>query len=316
MRRLGLILMVGLLLTAGGVGIGWLAAELKLADDIAIDGAIGAEAPLPGPVLADAGKSMAAPANTARLRLAGERADALESEIARLRWQLAGERRACRPEPPAPEPAAVPPLAALDGPRAMISNPDRPEPEPEPGPTVQGPAFAPEREAAPTPPPTVVAAAEPPALPVVPPPATPAAPPAAPPVAVAQAYQPGQTLSVPEAAVASGDLSFLEGCWASSPFSNPVTGLPSTKVYCFDRSGNGQMNFRGGDGVTCNAPIRARWEPGRQLVLEEPQDGFCSNFGPWYREATSCSVGGDGRAQCNSYEFHRRFNYGTRLTRS
>ena len=307
MRRPGLILMVGLLLTAGGVGLGWLAAELRLADDIVIDGAIGAEAPHdPAPQLADAGPAKALPAAATPLRVATERTGALESEIARLRWQLASRRRTCLPEPPAEEPDE-PEVAAADGPRSLIANPERTVAEaPEPQPAVAPPAMTPARE--PAPPPPVVAAAEPPALPEVPP-AVPAAPPA-------PGYRPGEALSGPEAAIQRGDLGFLQGCWVSSPFSNPVNGVASTKVYCFDGAGNGRMDYRGQDGVTCSAPIRARWEAGRRLVLEEPQDGFCSNFGPWYREATTCTIGADGRAQCSSYEFHRRFNYGTRLTRS
>lgn len=321
MRRVGLILMVGVLLAAGGVGLGWLAAELKLDGSLATDPASGAEAQ---PALqAAAGPSGDAPSTdpfrstgSKRLQAAAERAGSLEGEIARLRWQLADRRRLCQPETAAEPPPPVPQVAQLaaadGGPRSQIHSP-APDAPPEPPMVADAPpppAFAPARE--PAPPPQRLAAAEPATVPppFEPPPA--ATPPTPPPVV----HQPGQALTVPEAAVRSGDVSFLEGCWVSSPFSNPVNGLASTKVYCFDRAGNGQMNFSGSDGVTCSAPIRARWEPGPRLVLEEPRDGQCSNFGPWYRESTNCAIGGDGRAQCNSYEFYRRFNYGTRLTRT
>ena len=317
MRRFGLIMMVGLLLAAGGVGLGWLAAELELDGGIAADDAIGAEAPRVNPAsavrAADAAKDLQR-ADPTPLRVAAEQAGSLEAEIARLRWHLADQRRDCQPAAGVPdtEPHAVEAevAAAADGPRSLIFNPQQDaQPDlPAVADLPPAPAFAPVRE--PAPPPVRLSAAEP--VEVSPPVAPPAAvPPPAPPT-----YQPGQALTVPEAAVRSGDVGFLEGCWVSSPFSNPVNGVASTKVYCFDGNGNGQMNFRGNDGVTCNAPIRARWEPGRRLVLEEPRDGLCSNYGPWYRESTNCSIGGDGRAQCNSYEFYRRFNYGTRLTRS
>jgi len=128
-------------------------------------------------------------------------------------------------------------------------------------------------------------------------------------------YRPGQPLSVPEEAVRSGDLSFLDGCWLSEAFDNPVNGNASTKIYCFDANGNGQMSFRGVDGITCRVDVRARWEPGRRLVLDEPQDGTCGSVGPWHREITDCVIGGGGLARCNSYEFYRQFNYDTRMTR-
>lgn len=302
--------MVATLLMTGGIGLGWLATQLD-ADETALDLAAAPDADAaPVDEAADAAKAVTQRADAVPLQVAADRTGALESELARLRWALADRRRNCREAEiePAETEAEIPVTVALSGPHSAIHNPAPPAPDEPPSIAAAPPppALTPERGPAPPAPPQQVAALAPP------PPSAVPVPPAPPPVS----FQRGQDLSVPEAAVQSGDVSFLEGCWVSSPFSNPVNGVASTKVYCFDSNGNGQMNFRGTDGVTCNAPIRARWEAGRRLVLEEPHDGNCSNFGPWYRESTQCAVGADGRAQCNSYEFHRRFNYGTRLTRS
>ncbi|MEZ5669417.1 MAG: hypothetical protein R3F55_18670 [Alphaproteobacteria bacterium] len=314
MRRPVLMAAVMLAVAGGGVGAGWLAALAEAGRGAAAEKAVEPLADRAAvPAAPDAPADPDAMAPLARLLAAADRADGLERELARLRWQVAAQRRACRTEePPAAAQSPVPEQLAAAGPRSAIFNPAQPAvepaPEPAPGPAVALPAATPQRERAPEPVRVAVAepAVEPPAVPM------PVQPQPQPPVS----YRPGQTLAVPEAAIQTGDLAFLEGCWISSPFANPVNGNAATKSYCFDRNGNGQMNFRDRDGTTCTAPIQARWEPGRRLVMEEPRDGTCSNFGPWYREATNCSIGGDGQAQCNSYEFFRRFNYATRLTRS
>lgn len=311
MRRGGLILM-GALLPAAGIGLGWLAAEWSFGDATAAVEPDMAIAMTDAPAADQASSETKAPSaqpEAMRLRVALDQAGALEGEVARLRWALADQRRDCQPAAASPAIEETPPVLARAEPDEQIDSVEPEQPEPVVSTAPPAPAFLPERETAPAPP-VQVASAEP--IETDGPPATPPQQPAVvePPVA------PGQALRVPESAIQNRDLGFLDGCWVSSPFANPVNGMSSTKVYCFDANGNGQMNFRGADGITCTAPIRARWETGRRLVLEEPQDGSCSNYTPWYREATTCSIGGDGRAQCNSYEFFRRFNYGTLLTRS
>lgn len=363
MRSLGLALMIGFGLAAGGIGVGWVAAALEGSHDIGQDVVDVAVAVGSNDMdrMAATGE-LESRADTALLRTVADRTGALGAELARLRWRVSDARKLCVPAS-SPGPAVVSEAGAVDPRRTdavargradapaavaeadhLIMNPVRADSR-SPAAASGSPARTPVEIGTSVPPPPpeparngaapirLAAAAEPPPAPVPPPAAQvqplalPSEPPSPPravtvepsappdPPAPAPLFRPGQALSVPERAVLSGDLDFLDGCWLSEAFDNPVNGNASTKIYCFDANGNGQMSFRGVDGITCRAVVRARWEPGRRLVLDEPEDGTCGPIGPWHREITNCAIGGDGLARCNSYEFYRQFNYGTRMTR-
>lgn len=99
----------------------------------------------------------------------------------------------------------------------------------------------------------------------------------------------GETLGIPQEAAASGDASFLEGCWHVV---NPTGIVSDTSCYCFDAQGAGQriMAPNGASRVTCNGPSQAKIDQNGNL---------------WFSASTlNCSNGGT----INGYQFVCRNN--------
>lgn len=136
--------------------------------------------------------------------------------------------------------------------------------------------------------PPQVAVAPPPA-PVPPPKAVVPTPPPAPP------QRPGDDrLRLPSP---TGNMSFLEGCWRTDPFrherNQPQAGV---STYCFDASGNGQLEWRRGR-TACRTRAQARFE-GAVLRLRDA-DTNCNDGSRWYADQLVCQRGADDVAQCS-----------------
>ena len=138
--------------------------------------------------------------------------------------------------------------------------------------------------------------AKPPQVAVAPPP-TPTTPPktVAPTPPPASTQRPGDDrLRLPSP---TGNMSFLEGCWRTDPFrherNQPQAGV---STYCFDASGNGQLEWRRGR-TACRTRAQARFE-GAVLRLRDA-DTTCNDGSRWYADQLVCQRGADDVAQCS-----------------
>ncbi|MGE0422524.1 MAG: SrfA family protein [Reyranellaceae bacterium] len=94
----------------------------------------------------------------------------------------------------------------------------------------------------------------------------------------------------------TNDYSFLQGCWRTDTFKHGPQIRPGYTTYCFDSGGNGSMEFRFDNGVTCRAPATARFNGGQLAVVDA--DANCSPRGRWAQDRLYCQPGADGVAFC------------------
>ncbi|MDR1607979.1 MAG: hypothetical protein LBT38_06185 [Deltaproteobacteria bacterium] len=87
-----------------------------------------------------------------------------------------------------------------------------------------------------------------------------------------------RSLVIPKGAEEKGDMSFLEGCWASSSESlvNMDTDLPIVVKYCFDQSGQAKVTLDETDEngqifQTCPGQARATFKDGGVVITETVQ---------------------------------------------
>ncbi|MBX9946018.1 MAG: hypothetical protein K2Y40_18230, partial [Reyranella sp.] len=144
---------------------------------------------------------------------------------------------------------------------------------------------------APKPPQVAVAPPAPTPPPAAPKQAAPTPPPAPP----AQTRRPGDDrLRLP---APTTNMSFLEGCWRTDPFRHERTQTqPGVSSYCFDASGNGQLEWRRGR-TACRTRAQARFE-GAVLRLRDA-DTTCNDGSRWYADQLVCQRGADNVAQCS-----------------
>ncbi|HKU97684.1 MAG TPA: hypothetical protein VJR58_20510 [Vineibacter sp.] len=109
------------------------------------------------------------------------------------------------------------------------------------------------------------------------------------------ATKPGDVLRLPEKP--TNDYSFLKGCWRGDQFRYTPRHPPGAHTYCFDENGNGRLTFRWQNGVTCEAPARARYEGGTLRITDA--DATCSNGTRWTQDRLVCRPGADNVAQCS-----------------
>lgn len=95
----------------------------------------------------------------------------------------------------------------------------------------------------------------------------------------------------------TNDYSFLQGCWRTDTFKHGPQIRPGYATYCFDGRGNGSMEFRFDNGVTCRAPATARFNGGQLAVTDA--DASCSPRGRWAQDHLYCQPGADGVANCS-----------------
>ena len=95
----------------------------------------------------------------------------------------------------------------------------------------------------------------------------------------------------------TGNMSFLEGCWRTDPFrherNQPQAGV---STYCFDASGNGQLEWRRGR-TACRTRAQARFEG--TVVRLRDADTNCNDGSRWYADQLVCQRGADDVAQCS-----------------
>ncbi len=125
----------------------------------------------------------------------------------------------------------------------------------------------------------------------------PPTPPAPPPVPdrPQAATKPGDVLRLPEKP--TNDYSFLKGCWRGDQFRYTPRHPRGAHTYCFDENGNGKLIFRWQNGVTCEAPARARYEGGTLRITDA--DTTCADGTRWTQDRLVCRAGAGNVAQCS-----------------
>ena len=96
--------------------------------------------------------------------------------------------------------------------------------------------------------------------------------------------------------VPSNDYSFMAGCWRTDPFRHEtIQPQPGISSYCFDATGNGQLEWRRGR-TACRTRAYSRYE-GAVLKLRDA-DTTCNDGSRWYADQLLCHRGADDVAQC------------------
>lgn len=132
----------------------------------------------------------------------------------------------------------------------------------------------------------------PPQVAIAPPPPKPVP---APPPSPLQTRPNDNRLRIPPAP--TNDYSFMSGCWRTDPFRHEVIQMqPGISSYCFDASGNGQLEWRRGR-TACRTRAQARFE-GAILRLRD-SDTTCNDGSHWYADQLVCRRGADNVAQCS-----------------
>jgi hypothetical protein len=95
----------------------------------------------------------------------------------------------------------------------------------------------------------------------------------------------------------TNDYSFMAGCWRTDPFRHEtIQPQPGISSYCFDASGNGQLEWRRGR-TACRTRAQARFD-GATLRLRDG-DTTCNDGSHWYADQLVCQRGADNVAQCS-----------------
>jgi len=91
----------------------------------------------------------------------------------------------------------------------------------------------------------------------------------------------------------------MSGCWRTDPFRHETVQMqPGVSSYCFDASGNGQLEWRRGR-TACRTRAQARFE-GAVLRLRDG-DTTCNDGSHWYADQLTCQRGADNVAQCSGF---------------
>jgi hypothetical protein len=97
--------------------------------------------------------------------------------------------------------------------------------------------------------------------------------------------------------VPSSDYSFMTGCWRTDPFRHETLQMQAgVSTYCFDASGNGQLEWRRGR-TACRTRAQSRYD-GSALRLRDG-DTNCNDGSRWYADQLVCRRGADDVAQCS-----------------
>jgi hypothetical protein len=96
----------------------------------------------------------------------------------------------------------------------------------------------------------------------------------------------------------TNDYSFMAGCWRTDPFRHEtIQPQPGISSYCFDASGNGQLEWRRGR-TACRTRAQSRFDSGGVLHLRDA-DTTCNDGSHWYADQLVCRRGADDVAQCS-----------------
>ncbi|MBC7953173.1 MAG: hypothetical protein H7Z12_15305 [Rhodospirillaceae bacterium] len=108
----------------------------------------------------------------------------------------------------------------------------------------------------------------------------------------------GSALVIPPSARQTGDLSFLDGCWNNDTgLQNAKTGERVTVLYCFDRVGGGNVNYRE-RAKACTGSVLARIDGAGTLSISVGS-ASCNDGQSYATEFVRCQSKDDGRADCH-----------------
>jgi hypothetical protein len=104
-------------------------------------------------------------------------------------------------------------------------------------------------------------------------------------------------LTIPDSAVTTGSVDFLNGHWRSrTSLMDSQTGRPLEIEYEF-RKGKGTSTIRRSDGAACQAPMGARMTGGR-LELDQTAPAACPDGTSFGLSRVECDPGPEGLAKC------------------
>ena len=96
----------------------------------------------------------------------------------------------------------------------------------------------------------------------------------------------------------TNDYSFMAGCWRTDPFRHEtIQPQPGISSYCFDASGNGQLEWRRGR-TARRTRAQSRFDSGGVLHMRDA-DTTCNDGSHWYADQLVCRRGADDVAQCS-----------------
>ncbi|MDE9539645.1 SrfA family protein [Xenorhabdus bovienii] len=108
---------------------------------------------------------------------------------------------------------------------------------------------------------------------------------------------PAEALTIPDIAVRQGTTDFLNGSWhAGAGIQDSRTGKPLSLTYQM-ADGKGQVEMARGDGVRCQAPVKAAMNSGA-LQLDNIGEAKCSDGSVYTMPEVVCQSGSQGTAEC------------------
>jgi hypothetical protein len=216
------------------------------------------------------------------LRREQSRGLSLEDRLNRLRLALA-DAPPCPGEPAEAEPGEV----------AMLPEETGREPVPEEGPELDRPV--PPELAEEAPPDQPEAPPEVPQPPEIESPDSPAEPP-----------REDADLPIDEEGFEEQDIAALEGCWnlaSGYRITNPATGeTAGTESWqmCFDADGRGTQSLVFENGVRCEGPVQAQFEPDGSLRIIDLGNVPCENGLSIVQRVIECGRQPDGSVDCTT----------------
>ncbi|CDH04260.1 putative virulence effector protein, SfrA [Xenorhabdus bovienii str. oregonense] len=112
-----------------------------------------------------------------------------------------------------------------------------------------------------------------------------------------QPIPPAEALTIPDIAVRQGTTDFLNGSWhAGAGIQDSRTGKPLSLTYQM-ADGKGQVEMARGDGVRCQAPVKAAMNSGA-LQLDNIGEAKCSDGSVYTMPEVVCQSGSEGTAEC------------------
>ncbi|MDE9446400.1 SrfA family protein [Xenorhabdus bovienii] len=108
---------------------------------------------------------------------------------------------------------------------------------------------------------------------------------------------PAEALTIPDIAVQQGTTNFFNGSWhAGAGIQDSRTGKPLSLKYQI-ADGKGQVEMARGDGVHCQAPVKAVMNSGA-LQLDNIGEAKCSDGSVYTMPEVICQSGSEGTAEC------------------
>ena len=117
------------------------------------------------------------------------------------------------------------------------------------------------------------------------------------------------------------DVALLEGCWSlSSDYRlrntrTRVVTRVATWEMCFDEGGRGEQTLVQTDGLRCEGPVRARFQPDGRLRIEDVGDLPCANNIIVHERRITCQLEPGGEAACVATQEETGSRSNVRITR-